>query len=185
MDSWFDDMGYTIDKVLEACSKTSGISSPNINYVDSVLKNWKKEGGSGQTAAADGGNTALVKKYYEYLRSEAEAAAESRRAEVLAAVPEIGKIDDELSELSRQATKLILASGADAERRKKQLDEQVNRLLQERAVLMTDNGFPLNYMDVKYQCDICKDTGFTDTGEKCSCYEERAREAAVWDSREK
>lgn len=129
MDSWFDDMGYTIDKVLEACSKTSGISSPNINYVDSVLKNWKKEGGSGQTAAADGGNTALVKKYYEYLRSEAEAAAESRRAEVLAAVPEIGKIDDELSELSRQATKLILASGADAERRKKQLDEQVNRLL--------------------------------------------------------
>ena len=185
MDSWFDDMGYTIDKVLEACSKTSGISSPNINYVDSVLKNWKKEGGSGQTAAADGGNTALVKKYYEYLRSEAEAAVESRRAEVLAAVPEIGKIDDELSELSRQATKLILASGADAERRKKQLDEQVNRLLQERAVLMTDNGFPLNYMDVKYQCDICKDTGFTDTGEKCSCYEERAREAAVWDSREK
>ena len=59
----------------------------------------------------------------------------------------------------------------------------VNELLQERAVLMTDNGFPIDYMDVKYRCSKCGDTGFTDTGEKCSCYEERAREAAVWEGR--
>ena len=61
--------------------------------------------------------------------------------------------------------------------------ERINELLQERAVLMTDNGFPMDYMDVKYRCDVCRDTGFTDTGEKCSCYEERAREASVWEGR--
>lgn len=43
MNSWFDDMGYTLEKVLEACSKTSGISNPNINYVNTILVNWHKE----------------------------------------------------------------------------------------------------------------------------------------------
>ena len=34
MDTWFDTMGFSIDKVLSACSKTSWISNPNINYVN-------------------------------------------------------------------------------------------------------------------------------------------------------
>ncbi|MBR6444528.1 MAG: DnaD domain protein [Firmicutes bacterium] len=175
MDSWFDEMGFTIDKVLDACSKTSGISNPNINYVDSVLKNWKKEADQPGSRSA-----AAVGKYYEYIREEAEKDAEKRRREVLKKLPRIQEIDDELNELSREATKLIL-SGSDA--KKGALDARVNGLLEERAVLMTDNGFPMDYMDVKYQCDKCRDTGFTDTGERCSCYEERAREAAVWESK--
>ena len=28
MDSWFDDMEFSIDRVLEACGKSSGISNP-------------------------------------------------------------------------------------------------------------------------------------------------------------
>ena len=177
MDSWFDELGFSINRVLEACSKTSGISNPNINYVDSVLKNWKKEADQ-----PGGGSAAAVGKYYEYIREEAEKDAEKRRREVLKKLPRIQEIDDELNELSREATKLIL-SGSDAG--KGALDARVNGLLEERAVLMTDNGFPMDYMDVKYQCDKCGDTGFTDTGERCSCYEERAREAAVWEGKSK
>ncbi|QHI72225.1 DnaD domain-containing protein [Aminipila terrae] len=47
MDSWFGEMEYKLDKVLEACGKTSGISNPNINYVNKILKNWREESGSG------------------------------------------------------------------------------------------------------------------------------------------
>ena len=65
MDRWFDDMDYTIDKVLEACGKTSGISNPNINYVNKILENWHKEKNGG---AADGKPKAVpvsvVQKYY-------------------------------------------------------------------------------------------------------------------------
>ena len=39
MDKWFGEMGYTLEKVLEACAKTSGISNPNINYVNKILQN--------------------------------------------------------------------------------------------------------------------------------------------------
>ena len=180
MDSWFDELGFSINKVLEACSKTSGISNPNINYVDSVLRNWNKEAGQPGGKAADGSGAA-VNRYYEYIRGEAEKKAQEHRQEVIEKLPRIQEIDDELNELSRQATKLILASGSDA--KKSALDAKVHELLEERAVLMTDNGFPMDYMDVKYLCDKCGDTGFTDTGEKCSCYEERAREAAVWEGK--
>ncbi|MBQ3921538.1 MAG: DnaD domain protein, partial [Firmicutes bacterium] len=43
MDSWFGEMGFTIEKVLEACQKTAGIANPNIKYVDSILRDWKSE----------------------------------------------------------------------------------------------------------------------------------------------
>ena len=43
MDAWFDQMGYTMERVLEACNKTAGISSPNFNYVNKVLENWSSE----------------------------------------------------------------------------------------------------------------------------------------------
>ena len=43
MDSWFDEMGFKMDKVLEACSMTAGISNPNLKYVNSILDNWRKE----------------------------------------------------------------------------------------------------------------------------------------------
>ena len=180
MDSWFDDLGFTIDKVLEACSKTSGISNPNINYVDSVLNNWKKETGRGG-AGNSGGSGQTVRDYYDHIRAEAEKEAAAHRREVMEKLPRIQEIDDELNDLRLKATKMILSSGSGAGKDK--LDTKVNELLQERAVLMTDNGFPIDYMDVKYRCSKCGDTGFTDTGEKCSCYEERAREAAVWEGK--
>lgn len=46
MDAWFDQMGYTMERVLEACNKTAGISSPNFNYVNKVLENWRNEADS-------------------------------------------------------------------------------------------------------------------------------------------
>ena len=48
MDSWFETMDFSLEKVLTACSKTSGISNPNINYVNKVLLNWYEEQRSGK-----------------------------------------------------------------------------------------------------------------------------------------
>ncbi len=43
MDLWFDQMGYSMERVIEACTKTAGIPNPNFKYVNSVLENWKNE----------------------------------------------------------------------------------------------------------------------------------------------
>ena len=44
MDHWFDDMNCSLETILEACGKTTGISNPNINYVNKVLESWAAEG---------------------------------------------------------------------------------------------------------------------------------------------
>ncbi len=103
MDTWFDQMGFDIGKILEACAKTSGISNPNINYVNSILLAWSGrdtqsvENGSDVGGTAKGGNPAVkVKKLYEALRRRKEAELEERRRSVYASIPRIREIDTEL-----------------------------------------------------------------------------------------
>ena len=48
--------------------------------------------------------------------------------------------------------------------------------LTEKAFLMTDNGFTPDYMDIKYDCSDCRDTGMLETGEKCQCLGEVTKE---------
>ena len=80
MDAWFDQMGYTMERVLEACNKTAGISSPNFNYVNKVLENWRNEADS---KGVDVNKTIVVtqgvlNQYYDYLREKAEKEAEQK-----------------------------------------------------------------------------------------------------------
>jgi DNA replication protein DnaC len=53
-----------------------------------------------------------------------------------------------------------------------QIREQIEEMSAQRAFLLTDNGFELNYMDIQYACPKCKDTGKLETGERCPCHRE-------------
>lgn len=198
MDGWFDDMGYGIDVVLEACRKTSGISSPNINYVDAILKNWKNEGLSGAVAASvdreagsgDANDASVVTvtdvmRYYEYILTKEQDEAKKRCDEVYSKVPRVKEIDEELNNLSVQASRLILMSGGSRKESTKKIREQSDELMREKAVLMTENNFELDYMEIRYRCDICRDSGVNDNGERCRCFPERAVEAAEWKKNQK
>jgi hypothetical protein len=41
---------------------------------------------------------------------------------------------------------------------------------------MTENGFRIDYMDIKYACPDCKDTGTRDDGARCDCFVKRLAE---------
>jgi hypothetical protein len=60
------------------------------------------------------------------------------------------------------------------------LQTKIKHLNQEKAILMTDHDFELDYMDVKYNCSQCKDTGTNDEGGRCECYSLRTKEAETW-----
>ena len=90
MDTWFDDYNLDIDQVLEACKKTSGISNPNINYVNTVLTSKGKPATAYKKSAGDS-LIAMVMRSHEEDRLANEAAAEERRKEVYKAVPRIRK----------------------------------------------------------------------------------------------
>mgnify|MGYP000005008903 FL=1 len=191
MNSWFDDMGFSMDTVLSACRKTSGISSPNMNYVNRVLANWKEES-SGINSVSETGTTvngilsnSTVMKYYAKLQSDAQHEAEIHRDEVYKKVPKIKEIEDELNRISMDISKSILFSSDQENTKLKALQDKSDHLLVDKAVLLTENDFPVDYMEVKYLCSECRDSGFTDSGNRCSCYPERSKEAELWIRKQK
>ncbi|HWQ80449.1 MAG TPA: DnaD domain protein [Anaerovoracaceae bacterium] len=176
IDTWFDQMGFSIDRVLEACKKTTGISNPNINYINSVLKAWNNGGGERSGASAEEGKTASiagVMKSYDELRAKNEAAAEERRAEVYRKIPRIRGIEEETRGIGLQISRTMLSGAADAKSRIKAMKEKIDSLNGEKAFLMTENNFKIDYMDIMYDCPLCRDTGIQDTGERCVCFAEK------------
>lgn len=174
MDTWFDDMNFDIGKVLQACKKTSGISNPNINYINTILKSWSNEGkGTTSDKAPSGHPIGMVMRSYEEERNKNVAEAEARRIQVYKTVPRVQEIENEMREIGMEISKIMLAGGFGAKSRIKELKKKSERLSHEKAYLLTDNNFPLNYMDTIYTCSICKDTGMLDTGERCPCFSDK------------
>ena len=174
MNRWFEEMGFTIDKVLEACSKTAGISSPNINYVNKVLENWREEGKAGSPSNGEV-STSEIMNYYEMLRNLELAEAETRREEVYEKIPRIKEIEEELNGLNSEISKIIISDAVNKKESMGEIKDQIDSLNAEHAFLLTDNGFELDYMDIHYACPECKDTGVLETGEKCRCFGEITR----------
>lgn len=177
MDTWFDQMGFSIEKVLDACKKTTGISNPNINYINSVLKAWSNGVDKPTPAHEEGktgtGSISKVMKYYEELRASNEAKAEGRRVEVYSKIPRVKEIEEESREIGLQISRVMLSGGNDVKNRIRDMKYRVDSLNEEKAYLMTENNFKIDYMDMVYHCPLCRDTGTQDTGDRCICFAER------------
>ena len=176
MDSWFETMDFSLEKVLTACSKTSGISNPNINYVNKVLLNWYEEQQSGKTGSRKELTTSDITGYYSFLRMTEEQEAEQCRQEVYDKVPRIKEIEKEINGYSAELSKIIISNRVDRKQASDTIKHKVESLSTEKAFLLTDNGFELDYMDIKYTCPHCKDTGILETGERCQCFGEVTKE---------
>lgn len=180
MDTWFETMEFSLDRVLSACSKTSGITNPNINYVNKVLVNWYEEQKSGNAGSSEGDKKEVtsgeIMKYYEVLRQKNEGAADERRRAVYDAVPRIKEIEDELTDISSEMSKIIISDRVDRKSAMEGLKARMDAINTEKAFLLTDNGFEIDHMDVKYRCSKCRDTGMLETGERCQCFAEVTKE---------
>ena len=178
IDKWFDEQGFSMERILEACQKTVGIQNPNVNYVNKILENWQKQ-------AASVGRSVNMKttvsradldSYYDFMRQEAERKSQEAKKEVYAKLPRIEEIDESLKDLGSKLSRAVLSGGKNL--------EEIKRLMmlleQERAILLTENNFPLDFTDVKYLCSECRDTGVNDAGRRCACIKERIGDAELW-----
>lgn len=170
MDTWMDDLSCSMEDILHACGKTSGIPNPNINYVNSVITNRIKDQEKGPSRS-------VVKAYYEGLRKEAEEKSRLAKEEIYRKIPKIRQIEDRLVEYSMELTKVMIEGGVNKGDRIGEIKESVESLKKEKVALLTENNIPVDYANVKHRCDRCKDTGVTEDGERCRCYEEVSREA--------
>lgn len=179
MDSWFDKMCYNIERVLEACDRTISTTNPSIQYVNKILENWSKEANNrGQDVNAKIISQGELRRYYDYLRTKEEEEANKRKEKVYDEIPRIAEIDREIGELNSELIRKLL-TGTNTNQ-KQESKKMMELLKQERAVLLTDNNYPIDYTDIKYSCTKCNDTGTDENGQRCSCQRERIGEAELW-----
>lgn len=110
---------------------------------------------------------------YEKIRDFEHKELEKRKKHVYSLVPRIRAIDEEIGKTGMLVAKTILSNPQNYEQSLRYIKEKMDRLKQEKAILLTENNFPLHYMELNYQCSSCKDTGFLPDGEKCGCFKQR------------
>ena len=122
--SWVDDLGCEMNEILEACGKTSGITNPNINYVDKVLRN-RRNSETGKIKVSRN----VVMEQYEKLREKAREEAEARKQEVYNKILGIREIDVETVEISVQMTQNLMKGNFE---KNEDLSKELERLEKER-----------------------------------------------------
>ncbi|QUH19284.1 ATP-binding protein [Alkaliphilus sp. B6464] len=110
---------------------------------------------------------------YEEKRNRAKAFKEKRLQEVYEKVPTIKEIDEELQKTGISISKALIRGTEDPEKTIEDFKQKLEQLKQERAILLTENNIPLQYLDENYSCEECKDTGFVNSGQKCKCFRQQ------------
>ena len=179
IDSWFQ-QGFTMKRVLEACAKTAGITSPNINYVNKVLRNWSEDAAKvgGDINSGRAVTNAQLMEYYAYIKEKAEREAEERKQALYKALPEVEEMDKKLGVLGVKLGKALITKDHAA---MNDINRELERLNEDRAICLAENNFEINYTDPRYRCNKCNDTGIAEMGGLCKdCIDERRLEAELW-----
>ena len=112
----------------------------------------------------------IIMRIYDQRQSENRHNRERRIEEVYSAIPRIKEIEDAISSSAVARAKELLFGGNETER-SLQLSESIKALIHEKNDLLEKNGFSSDYMELKYDCDACKDTGYIGD-EKCHCFKQ-------------
>lgn len=107
-----------------------------------------------------------IMRDYEARQTQNRHIQELRIQEVYRKVPKLKELDDEIASVSVARAKELL-SGSEAAL--EELHRQLEQLQKQKKELLTESGYPLNYLDMPYTCPDCKDTGYID-GKRCHCF---------------
>lgn len=118
-------------------------------------------------------------KEYEQKKINAEMDLEKRKEALYEKVPNLKKIEDELNQFAILTAKNILNNSSNSY---SSLEEKVKQLKMEKAKILKDLNLPENYLKPKYECNICKDTGYVmDSNyntKMCNCLKQRMIDAS-------
>ena len=116
-----------------------------------------------------------LKLEFENRRDSANEKKRRRREEIFAVIPEFEMLDDSAKAAGIDAAKKILRAENDAEKEEisAELNRTIDSVMLRKSALLTENGYPADYLEDVYQCGICKDQGYymSDGDVKvCGCY---------------
>lgn len=111
-------------------------------------------------------------KIYDDIKESQKRALEGRKEEVRRKIPEVEAIEREIGKLCIKVSINALQDIPNREDHLRSLKESITTLRMRKTELLVSNGFPMDYLDLHYSCNKCKDTGYIGL-EKCSCYKQK------------
>ncbi|MGN2371490.1 ATP-binding protein [Clostridium cagae] len=117
------------------------------------------------------GYQAEILKIYENIRETEAKNLKLRRLEISSICPEILELDNEIQRMSLRMSLEILKAD-DSEETIKQYKEKITDLRVRKCEMLVANGYDPEYLNLKYTCNKCKDTGFVGAN-KCHCYKQK------------
>ncbi|MCQ4922648.1 ATP-binding protein [Tissierella carlieri] len=92
-----------------------------------------------------------------------------RKEKVYKKIPAIKRIDEDILRTGLSMSKYIIGNPDTYKESVEKAKKTIEKLKMEKAYLMTESNIPVDYMDIKYDCEVCKDTGYLDSGNQCNC----------------
>ena len=106
---------------------------------------------------------------YERKRDKADRLLEKRKNDVYRQIPQIKEIEDEISKVGLDMMKLVLKNPSNKEELSLQAKEKIQTLNDKKQELLDKWNVPKGYLEIQYECNLCKDRGFLANGKKCNC----------------
>ena len=120
----------------------------------------------------------MLRYNYDTRRRQARFGADRRTDEIYDKIPEIKAIDDRIRTDSIRRARLAISGDKSA---LEGLDESNAALTLQKEALLESHGFPKDYMQPRYECPVCQDTGYVN-GSPCDCYKRALTELVYNDS---
>ncbi len=111
-----------------------------------------------------------VMREYEQRQLNNRRDRDRRVQEVYANIPQIEELDKNISTRAAACARRVLDGDAAA---RQQLREELADMREQKETLLQAFGYPADYMEMRYLCPDCQDTGYRE-GRRCRCFE-RAR----------
>ena len=102
---------------------------------------------------------------------KAERDAEERKIQLEEKIPGFREINDKLSSTLCELAKIVILKSPDAAEQIEQIKQKNLESQKLKNDLLLSNGYPSDYLDTHYTCNICSDTGVSE-GKRCRCFNE-------------
>ncbi len=119
--------------------------------------------------------TSDILAYYDEVRKKNEMLRRQRKQALYEKIPELGRIDTQLKELSANMAINAFNHSIDSEEMFRIAEEKIKILQAKRASILTDNDYAPDYLDYIYTCKECKDRGYV-KNKACKCFKQKVFE---------
>jgi len=116
-----------------------------------------------------------IMQIYEEDRISAENSLKQRRDEIEKNIPEIMKIEREIGMLGIKLSINMLNGSMNTDALIAEQKEKITDLRMKKSELLVGRGYTMDYLELQYKCNKCKDTGYIGS-EKCPCFKSKLLE---------